>query len=175
MRSLVVGLIAGLALAACDRSPMGSDQEMMQGWVEELARDASQMRLHVHTMRQLPPEALHAWVDGHASLVTEMLDRMDGRMAEMRRTGGMGMSGMGMGMAMSDTQMGAAMGMNEEEHQGMLDLMQTLRSEVERLRTAPAAEVMERMPEHLDRLDAMVRMMEQSAARMRSMAEMGGM
>jgi hypothetical protein len=79
---------------------------------------------------------------------------------------------MRMGMSMDDSRVGAMMGMSAGEHREMLDRMQALRADVERLRSAMLEEMRQRMPEHLDHLEAMVQMMEASAAHMRGMAGM---
>ena len=77
-----------------------------------------------------------------------------------------------MGMGMGDA--GRMMGMTAERHQEMIDSMEALRGDVQPLRVAAPAEVMERMPRHLDRLEDMALMMEQGAAHMQSMGGMGG-
>jgi hypothetical protein len=171
--TLGAALLLVLAAAGCDRSPMDADRAMMRRWAEEMDQDASQMREQIGTMRQLAPEQWHARMDEHAGLVTGMLDRMDRRMDEMRQMGGMRMGGMGMGMAMGDV--GRMMGMGAEGHQEMVGLMETLRDDVHELRIAAPAEVMERMPGHLERLEQMAQMMEQGAAHMRAMASTSGM
>ena len=167
---LGAALLLVTAAAGCDRNPMDADQEMMRRWAEELDRDASQLREHIGTMRQLAPEQWHTHMDEHAGLLTGMLDRMDRRMDEMGQMGGMRM---GMGMGMGDA--GRMMGMSAERHQEMIDLMEALRGDVQQLRVAAPAEMMERMPGHLDRLEEMARMMEQGAAHMQSMGGTGGM
>lgn len=166
-------LLLVLAAAGCDGSPMDADREMIRRWAEQLDRDASQMRENVGTMRQLAPEQWHTRMDEHAGLVTGMLDRMDRRMDEMRQMGGMRM-GVGMG-GMGMVNVGSMMGMDAAGHQEMIDLMEALRDDMQRLRAAAPAEMMERMAGHLDRLEEMVRMMEQAAAHMQSMGLMGGM
>ena len=177
-RRLGAVLILMLAVAGCDGGPMGADTAMMRRWAEEMDREASQLREHLQGMRQLAPEQWYAQRAEHASVVTDALGRMERRMDEMRQMGsmrmrGMGMGGMGMGTPMSSV--GPMMGMSGDEHQDMLRLMEVLQSDAEQLRTASVAEVMERMPGHLKRLEALVAMMEQSAAHMRSGREMGGM
>lgn len=166
----VLGTVLLLLLAAtgCGHSPMDADRAIIRRWAEEMDRDASQLREHVATMRQLAPEHWHTRVDEHASLLTRTLDRMDQRMAEMRHMGEMGM-GMGMGGV------GMVMGMSTARHQEMIDLMETLRDDLQQLGVAAPAEVMERMPAHLDRLEEMVRMMGEAAAHMQSSGGMGGM
>lgn len=167
-------LLLVLVAAGCDRTPMDADREMMRRWAEELDRDASQMRAQIRTMRQLAPDRWHTRMDEHAGLVTGMLDRMERRMDEMRQLGGMRM-GMGMGGGgMEMANVGSMMGMNAEGHQEMIDLMEALRDDMQRLRAAASAEMMERMPGHLERLQDMARMMEQGAAHMQSMRGMGG-
>ena len=163
-------LLLVLAVAGCDRNPMDTDREMMRRWAEELDRDASQLREHIATMRQLAPEQWHTRMDEHAGLLTGMLDRMYRRMGEIGQMGGMGM---GMGMRMGDA--GRMMGMSAEGHQEMHDLMEALRDDIEQLRAAAPTGMMERMPGHLDRLEEMARMMEESAAHMQLMGGMGGM
>ena len=90
-------------------------------------------------------------------MVRQMLNRMDEIMGEMQRV---------------DEGMMGGMGMNAEEHRDMLRLMEELWQDAEKLRTASLAGTPEWMPLHLDRLDAMLQMMEHSAEHMRSMHAM---
>lgn len=169
--TLGAALLLVSAAAGCNRNPMDPDRAMIQRWAEELERDASQIREQIETMRQLAPQQWYTRMNEHADLVTGMLDRMERRMEEMGQRGGMGMGGMG--MAIGDV--GRLMGMSAEGHQAMLGLMQSLREDMQQLRGAPAAEVMERMPGQLARLEEMAGMMEESVAHMRSMGGMAGM
>ena len=168
--TLGAALLLVVTAAACDRSPMAADGAMMRRWAEELDRDASRTREQIRTMRQLPPEQWHARMNEHAGLVTGMIDHMERRMDEMGQMGGMHMGGMGM----RADGVGSMMGMSAEGHREMLNRMQTLRDDIHQLRSAAPAEVMERMPGHLERLDEMARMMEQGAAHMRAMGMNGG-
>lgn len=170
--TLVAALLLVLPPAACDRSPIYPDQELMRRWAEELDRDASRLRSHIGTIRQLAPEQWHARMDEHVGLVTGVLDRMDRRMDEMRQMDGAAMRSLESGMMMGG--LGWMMGMGAEGHEEMLDLMDVLRADMERLRAAAPAEVVERMPGHLDRLEDMARMMEHGAAHMRFMLRRGG-
>jgi hypothetical protein len=183
----MVGIIGlGLVLTACNRRdeappmgdmhgdmPMGQhegmggmhgmegmhmDPGMMQRHAQEADTMASRMRQHVQQMRQLSPEQQHERMGEHVTHVSQMLGLMNRQMREMD-----------MGMGMSDEQMGQMMGMSGEEHRRMMGQMQAIRTDVEQLQTASLPDVRQRMPAHLDRLDQMVRTMEQSAEHMRSM------
>jgi hypothetical protein len=55
------------------------------------------------------------------------------------------------------------MGMGAAQHDRMMNDMQALRAEVERLQSLPLAEIGQRMSTHLDRLERMLPMLEQCA------------
>lgn len=164
-RALVIAM--GLALVGCNHDPTGADQRTMQRFSAELEQEVARMRPHVAAMRQQPGAQWQHAVAEHAHTVKHMLDRMDEIMEEMQRMG----SGMmaGMGMPMQDARMGELMGMSAEEHRDMLRLMEELRKDVEKLPSGSASDVAEWMPPHLERLEAMLQMMEESAEHMRSM------
>lgn len=147
--------------------PMGEPMEGMQGMEgmtgmqrhsEEADSMASVMGEHIQQMRALAAEEWHDRMGEHVRQVSQMLSLVNRQMREMD-----------MGMSMSDEQMGQMMGMTGEEHRRMMDEMQALRTELEELQTASHDEVRERMPDHLDRLERMAEMLEQSAGHMRSM------
>jgi hypothetical protein len=168
-----------IALSACDgrddaapRADMGGtmrmegegmqgmpmDPAMMQRHARELDEVAPQLQRHVQELRQLTPERQHERMGEHVAEVSRMLSLMSRQMREMD-----------MGMGMSDEQMGRMMGMSGEQHRQMMERMQAIRAEVEQLQTASVPEVRERMPAHLERMEEMLNMMEQSADHMRRM------
>jgi hypothetical protein len=136
---------------------MAGMEGMMQRHAEEADAMAASIRQHVQEMRQLPPEQWHDRMGEHVAQVARMLGLMTRQLREMD-----------MGMGMSDEEMGRMMGMSGEEHRRMMEDMQALRADVERLQTAPRGEVRERMPGHLETLERMTGMMEQSADHMRA-------
>lgn len=150
--------------------PMGEPMEGMRGMqgmegmagmqrhAEEADSMASVLREHTGQMRELDAEQWHDRMGEHVRQVSQVLAVVDRQMREMD-----------MGMGMSDEQMGQMMGMTGEEHRRMMDEMQAVRGELEQLQTASRDELRERMPDHLDRLERMVDMLEQSAGHMRSM------
>lgn len=135
---------------------MPMDPEMMERHADEADAMAAQMHDHIQSMRQLSPEEQHARMPEHANQVSQMLSLMDRHMDEMSQ-----------GMPMDDEHMGAMMGMSAQEHRDMMDQMQGLRSELEDLQTGSPSDVQGRMSQHLDRCDALVETMEQSAQQMR--------
>jgi hypothetical protein len=137
---------------------MPEREGMMQRHAQEADAMAASIREHVQEMRQLQPEQWHERMGEHVGQVSRMLGLMNRQMREMD-----------MGMGMGDEEMGRMMGMTGEEHRRMMEDMQALRAEVEALQTASRDEVRERMPAHLDRLDRMADMMEESARAMRDM------
>jgi hypothetical protein len=150
--------MAGMeGMPARDMGAMQTDPATMRRHAQEMDSMVAEMRQHVQAMRQLEPDEWHARMGEHAPRVGGMLGMIDRQMREMD-----------MGMGMGAEQMGRMMGMTAEEHRRMLDEMQTLRTEAEQIQTAPAAQLRERMPDHLDRLDRMMATMEQSAAHMRT-------
>jgi len=138
-----------------DMAGMHVDAAAMHRHAQEADSMAAAMRAHVQQLRQLSAEEQHARIGEHVAQVSRMLSLIDRHMREMDH-----------GTGMDGAHMGEMMGMSAEEHRQMMEQMRTLRSEAERLQTASRAEVRQLMPEHLDRLDGMVRMMEQSAAHM---------
>jgi response regulator RpfG family c-di-GMP phosphodiesterase len=173
----LLAVVVGFAFAACERPDesrptaemprdmprmegmqgMRKDPAMMQRHAQEMDQLTSDLRRHIEQMRRLSPEEQHERMGEHVTRVSQLFGLTNRQMREMD-----------MGMGMTDEQMGQMMGMSGEEHRRMVEEMQALRTEVEQLQTASWAEVQQRMPEHLDRLERMVRMMEQSAAHMRS-------
>lgn len=137
---------------------MSMDPEMMERHADESDAMAAQMHEHIQSMRQLSPEEQHERMSEHGSQVSEMLSLMDRHMDEM-----------GQGMPMDDQHMGAMMGMSAQEHRDMMDQMQGLRSDLEDLQTGSPSDVAARMPQHLERCEAMVETMENSAQQMRQM------
>lgn len=136
--------------------------ESMEGMMARHAQEADSMtavmRQHVQQMRQLPPEQWHDRMEEHVTRVSQMLNLMNRQMREMD-----------MGMDMGHERMSEMMGMSGEEHRRMADEMQALRSDLEQLQTASGDQVRDRMPDHLDRLDRMLEMMERAAAHMGAM------
>jgi hypothetical protein len=133
---------------------MHTDAAMMERHAQEADSMAAAMRGHVQQMRQLSAEQQHDRIGAHVLRVSQMLNHMDRQMREM-------------GMGPEHT--GEMMGMSDEDHRRMMEEMRTLRTEAERLQIATAAQLREQMPQHLDRLERMIRMMEQSAAHMHGM------
>ena len=168
-----LAIATGLALAGCSPDPMGADQQTLLRLATELEQEVVRMRPHLAAMRQQSPAQWQRSAEKHAHVVRQMLNRMDEIMGEMQRMGG-GMMG-GMGMRMQDARMSELLGMNADEHRDMLRLMEELWQDAEKLRTASLSGTPEWMPLHLDRLDAMLQMMEHSAEHMRSMHGMHGM
>lgn len=175
---VVVAGLLGAGMSACARDgetppagdmpadmPMGEGMEGMPDMgmtdmrrhAEEADSMAAAMRERVIEMRNLTAGQWHERMGEHVGQMSPMLNLMNRQMREMD-----------MGMGMSDEQMGQMMGMSGEEHRRMMDEMQALRSDLERLQTASRDEVQQRMSEHLDRMERMAEMMEQSATHMRS-------
>jgi Ni,Fe-hydrogenase III large subunit len=165
-RTLTVAM--GLALVGCNHDPMSADQKTMQRLAAEVEQEVARMRPHLAALRKQTPAQWEQVATEHARMVRQMLERMESIMGEMQRMGG-GMMG-GMGMSMQDARMGEMMGMSAEEQRDMLHLMGELRNDVEKF--SSASNLAEWMPSHLDRLEAMLRMMEASAQHMRSMRGM---
>lgn len=167
----VLGL--GFTLAACnggDETPPAGDghgeipagqqpgMEGMQRHAQELGEMTDRTRQHIQQMRQLFPEQQHERMGEHVAQVSQMLGLVNRQMREMD-----------MGMGMTDEQMGQMMGMTGEEHRRMMNDVEALRADVEQLQTASLAQVRQRMPEHLNRLERTTQMLEESAQAMRSM------
>jgi hypothetical protein len=171
-RTLLVLSAVLLLLSACgepeETPPMEMDMDMpmememdpamMERHADEADGMAAEVREHVDAFRRLSPEEQHARFAEHAGVVAGMLGLMDRQMREMS-----------MGMPMDDEEMGAMMGMSGEEHRQMMQQMATLRTEAEDLQVAPTEEIGARMGAHLDRLEAMARMLETMAREMRTM------
>ena len=181
IRMILVAGLLGAGMGACaggedtpplgddvhGETPMGESMEGMEGMegmtgmqrhAEEADSMASVVREHVRQMRGLAAEQWHDRMGEHVRQVSQMLALVNRQMREMD-----------MGMGMSDEQMGQMMGMSGEEHRRMMEEVQALRTELEELQTASRDEVRERIPDHLDRLERMAGMLEQSAGHMRSM------
>ena len=139
-------------------SEMHMDAAMMERHADEAEEMAEAVRSHVGQMRERSPSEWHDAMGAHATQVSRMLGLMERQMREMD-----------MGMGMSDQEMGQMMGMSGEGHRAMQEEMAALRADAERLQTASPDEVVERMPAHLDRLERMVTMMEETAEHMRTM------
>jgi hypothetical protein len=140
-----------------DMHGMHADPAAMQRHAQEADSAVAAMRAHLQQMRQLTPAQQHARIGEHVAQVSRMLGLMDRHMREMD-----------MGMGMDDAHMGEMMGMTAAEHRSMMEEMRTLRTEAEQLQVATAAQLREQMPPHLDRIEQLLRMMEQSAAHMRA-------
>lgn len=178
----LIGLI-GLGAMACGGGedapagdahgdmPMGQPMEGMEGMhgaedmsammtrhAQEADSMATVVRQHAQELRQLPADEWHERMGEHVTRVSQMLNLMNRQMREMD-----------MGMGMSDDQMGEMMGRTGEEHRGMMEEMRALRTDLEQLQTASRDEVRDRMPDHLERLERMVDMLEASARHMRTM------
>jgi hypothetical protein len=143
--------------AAHDMGGMRMDDAMMQRHADELEAVTLQVREHVREMRRRTPAEWHARMGEHTRHISEFLNLVNRQMREMD-----------MGMGMDDEQMGGMMGMSGEEHRRMMEEMQALRTEAEVLRTATEAELRDRIPAHLARLEGFVERMELSAAHMRA-------
>lgn len=164
-------LLLALSAAGCDRNPMDANRATMGRWAEELDRDGSRLREQIEAMRQLPPDQWHLRMDEHAGLVLEVLDRIEDRMDEMAQMGGMTADMGGTAMAMGS--LGSMMGMSAQRSQELTGRMEELRNDIQQLRGVAPGEVVERMPGHLERLEEMVRIIEDAAAHMRTMAGLG--
>lgn len=146
------------AMTGQDMGTMPVDSAMMQRHAAEMDSIVVELRAHVAGMRQLAPGEWHARMERHAPLVARLLGMMERQMSEMD-----------MGMNMDAAHMGAMMGMSADEHGAMLQGLAALRADVEQLQTATRADVQAQMPPHLDRLERMVEVLEQSADHMGSM------
>lgn len=180
----LIGLL-GLGTAACagddDRPgpddqtdmPMGESMEGMEGMsgmsdsegmgamMRRHAVEADSMidvmRPHVEEMSQQAPAQWHARMGEHVGVVSGMLTLMSRQMDEM-----------GMGMDMSDERMGEMMGMSGTEHREMTEEMRALRTDLEQLQVASREEVAANMPDHLERLDRVLEMLDDAADHMES-------
>lgn len=157
-----------LALAACGpeeapraveapaEEPTHPDSAMTRRHAEELDAAVTGMREHVRSVRQASPDQWHARVGEHAPRVARMLGTVERQMLELD-----------MGIGMSDEEMGEMMGMGAEDYRATMEEIKALRSEVEQLQTAPEPAVRQRMPEHLERVERILGVMERTAAHMR--------
>lgn len=155
--SAAVATSGGGAPAAMqhDMAGMRMDPAVMQQHAQEADSATAVMRSHIQQVRQLSAEEQHARIGEHVSQVSRMLSLMDRHMREMNHD-----------MEMHDAHIGEMVGMSGGEHHQMMEEMHLLRAEAEQLQIASQAEVGQLMPAHLDRLDGMVRMVEQSAGHM---------
>ena len=149
------------AMQGHDMSAMGGMGDMamdaaMMRHAAEMDSLVNSMREHVEQMRQLSSDQWHARMTEHAPMVADMVGMMDRQTREMD-----------MGMNMSDESMGEMMGVSGEEYRAMMSEMEALRMEIGQLQTAPPAEVVTRMPAHLDRIERMLEHMAASATHMR--------
>jgi hypothetical protein len=152
------GAMQGHDMSAMDggMGGMAMDTAMMRRHAAEMDSLVNSMREHVEEMRQISPDQWHARMAEHAPLVADMVGMMDRQTREMD-----------MGMNMSDESMGEMMGVSGEEYRAMMSETEALRTEIGQLQTAPPADVVERMPAHLDRIERMLEHMAASAAHMR--------
>lgn len=138
-----------------------SGSEGMGAMMRRHAVDADSMvdamRPHVEEMSQQAPAQWHARMGEHVGMVSRMLTLMSSQMDEMD-----------MGMDLSDERMGEMMGMSGAEHREMLNEMRALRTDLEQLQVASREEVAARMPDHLERLDRVLEMMDDAADHMES-------
>lgn len=132
-------------------APMPMDSAIMRRHMQEADSMMVRVRADVAEMRRLSPDQWPAHMPEHLAVVDSMLAMMQRHMSE--QAGGMH----------------AQMGMGDELHRRMIAEMQALRSDVEVLRSAPPDVVRERMPAHLERLEQMLRTMQEMHARMRGM------
>lgn len=130
---------------------------MMRRHAVEADSMVDAMRSHVEEMSQQAPAQWHARMGEHVGMVSRMLTLMSTQMDEMD-----------MGMDMSDERMGEMMGMSGAEHREMMNEMRALRTDLEQLQVASREEVAGRMPDHLERLDRVLEMMDDAADHMES-------
>lgn len=130
---------------------------MMRRHAVEIDSMVDVMRPHVEELSQQAPAQWHARMGEHVGRVSRMLTLVSRQMDEM-----------GMGMDMSDQRLGQMMGMNGAEHREMMNEMRALRTDLEQLQVASREEVAARMPDHLERLDRVLQMMEDAADHMDS-------
>lgn len=143
-----------------DMDGMSSSESMgamMRRHAVEADSMVDAMRPHVEEMSQQAPAQWHARMGEHVGMVSRMLTLMSTQMDEMD-----------MGMDMSDERMGEMMGMSGAEHREMMNEMSALRTDLEQLQVASREEVAARMPDHLERLDRVLEMMDDAADHMES-------
>jgi hypothetical protein len=135
---------------AAGAAQQAHDAASMQRHAAEAKQMEERMRTHLHEMRGLSAAQQHARMGEHASAVAQMLSMVDRHMRER-------------GMGANHAHMRQMMGMGAAQHDRMMNDMQALRAEVERLQSLPLAEIGQRMSTHLDRLERMLPMLEQCA------------
>ena len=164
---MAIGLLT-IPVSACQQDMMGgmgmmaetrSNRALMQRHAQELDQMATQMQEHIAEVRNLSQEDWPSRVAEHHQRVSAMLDLIDRQMREMAWTKGM----------MSHTQMGQMTGMTGEAHAAMMGEMAFMRTEIEQLRRATAAQIHDRMRASLERVERMIKTMRAIAAHMRSM------
>jgi hemerythrin len=135
---------------------MPMDSAMLRRHMLEEDTMMARMRADVVQMRRLSPDQWPAHMPAHLAVMDAMFAMMQRHMSEE-------------GAAMQQHHMGRGMGMHREMHQRMMGEMQALHSDAEFLRHASPAEMRQRMPAHLDRLDRMLQMMQQMHTQMPGM------
>lgn len=135
---------------------MQMDSAVMRRHMQETDSMMARVRADVEQIRRLSPEEWPARLPEHLAVMDSMFAMMQ---RHMGGGGGMQHQHMGEGMRRHGEMHQQMMG--GEMHQRMMGEMQALRADVDALRSASPAEVRERMPAHLERLERMLRMMEQ--------------
>lgn len=136
---------------------MQMDSAMMRRHMQEADSMMARVRADVEEMRRLSPEQWQARLPDHLSMMDSMHAMMQRHMSEE-------------GGAMQHHQhMGEGMGMSGEMHGRMMGELQAIHAETDALRDASSAEVRERMPAHLERIERMLQMMEQMHTQHHSM------
>ncbi len=160
------GLLFGFAACEMDEAPpmeettveevedmpmdrMEVEPEMAERHAEEVEEMAAEVRTHITRFRARPPVEQHARVSEHVFVVERMVGLMDRQMQELQ-----------LHAPLDESELAAMMGMSLKEHRALLEGMAALRSEAEDLEEASLEELGERMPTHLDRLEAMVTTLE---------------
>ena len=161
---LAFGLAAGVCLlpesasaqhGMHERGGMQMDTAMMRRHMHEADSMVAHMRREVNRMRHLAPEQWHAHMSEYSATVDSMFAMMQRHKREMDR-------------AMEHPQMRERMGgQMHEQMVRMMSEMTELHSEARQLRNAPPSELRRRMPAHLERMDRMLKMMEEMHARHR--------
>ena len=123
---------------------------------EEMDTAVGRMETQIENMREAGPDRWHELAVTHVREVSGFLSLMRRQMREMD-----------MGMGMDDDHMGEMMGMTGAEHRQMMEQMEQVGHDLERLQVGSEEEVRSIMPEHLDRLEHLVGMAEHSAEHMR--------
>jgi len=124
------------------------DSAMMRRHMQEADSMMARVRTDMERMRRLSPEQWPAAVPEHLAVMDSMFAMMQRHMSE------------GGGAMQQHQHRGAEM------HGRMMGEMQAVRAEAVALRSASPAEVRERMPAHLDRLERMLQMMERMMGQM---------